>query len=464
MTRRKPGELFKDQNPAVIVKDEMIAINQAKRGALAVCSAIAKKSPAVLNYYKSLVSGGTLQEDSASAELYYMFRFDLLFNNARNKNLMALVRTARYPISNGYFTYLLSEYFKAHGLASEMVLATTWQGPRMNELLDNGDLAYLCNTHTKHDRLFSLSNLYAPAFYVPPGLEGLKDAVAVDTKGTTSYLANDYTQRVIESPASKAEDNLHLETLNIIPNPDKEGVQVARVTSLNGHTKGSIQQKLLLFEDFYNYERSYYGDTRSITQLTDSEMTTPQLVEELKVVLAKARNGQKEDFLAEAKEWFEGEISDQVSPTIINPGIRHTAPAFEYASAFNMNGVLKRGGNNYLLEVGKFIGKPTRIAEAQRNRPFDSYMWFPNTVRTEMVILIPKGYEADGLAALSGTISNKAGHFTSSAIVEGHTVRITVEKAISSPRYSASEWPQLLSITDAAADWTGAKLLLRKKD
>jgi len=456
LTRRRPGTLIKNQAAEVIIKDEMIDINHLKVPILRACDVVVgQKTGAIEAYYNELRQGGAaMQEDSAAAELYYLFRYELMFKHVGQKSVEHLVNIANQPLNGVVYAYMLSEYFKYHGMSSELVLTTSGSGPRMNELLDRRDIRYLCNVHKTHDMLFGMSNIYSPAFFMPAGLEGIEDAVAVDTKGTTSYLASNYTQRKIRTPGIGPEDNLRLETLAISP---------ARRTSLTGHFKDGIQQKLLPLEDFYNYERQFFNDQRSLAERMRTSNPSGKVDEELNAAVAYARKEQEKAFLSEAKDWMEEDVTNQTSVSIINPGVRHTAPAFEYASAFRINSVLKKGGDNYLLEVGKLIGHPRQVSEQQRSRTVDVHMQYANTVRTDMTIRIPDGYEIEGLAELNRSVSNNAGRFTVSADASGGLVSITVEKVYSLADYSAKDWPSLLMIMDAAAEWTNARLLLRKK-
>ena len=100
---------------------------------------------------------------------------------------------------------------------------------------------------------------------------------------------------------------------------------------------------------------------------------------------------------------------------------------------------------------------------AQRTRNMDVYNPYARTVRIEMSLEVPEGYTVEGLEELNKSLKNSAGSFTTSLKMQGNTVNIVTEKVYVSARYPAKDWAQLLEIMDAAADWTNAKLLLRKK-
>lgn len=462
-TRRTPGDIIKDQDPEKIVRDAVIDLSFMKKEVLDMGYFTMRKSSDLIEaYYSALVKGGRLQEDSAAAELYYMFRFDFLFGHMFQTNAERLANFTKGDFNSFAYCFLMSEYFKRHGMKAEIALATSNHDVKMDQLMDKRDLLAMCNVSGAHDKMFGATSLYSPAFYVPAILENIPDAVAVDTKGDyDTYMATKFTQRRLPTPQSHCEDNVHKEVLSVMPDPEHDGVRVARTTSLTGHFRNSIQKELLLVEDFYDYERTFFGDKRSLEQRIDE--VKPANGEELKAAFAAARVGQKESFLNEAKEWFNEEITDQQNLTIMSLGVRHTDPAFEYGSTFRVNGLLKHAGNNYLLEVGKLIGSVPEVRDAERDRMLDVYAPFAYRYKTELNIRVPEGYTIDGLEALNKMVKTDAGIFIVSAKLDGSIVNLDIENKLNSSYYPAKDWPKVLSILDAKSGWAGSKLLLRKK-
>jgi hypothetical protein len=463
-TRRRPGELLKNQLPEKIIKDEMIDLNGMKPYALAVVNGnMRKKSDVVEPYYDSLKKAGVnMFGVRGAAELYYMFRFDLMFGQARNPNALSLVNMLQDNLNTSMYSYLLCEYLRKHKLYTEVVLTTGNKGSRMSEVLNKGEIHYLCNLVEDGNMLFGATDYYSPAFYVPAALEGTKDAVAVNNSSLSGYMANNYTSHAIEIPVSKAEDNVHKETLSILPDAENNGVRVLRTTSFSGHYKEGTQKNLLLVEDFYNYEREYYNDKRSLAERV-ADKQNKKIAEELTAAFAAAREKQRDAFVTEAKEWLELEVMDMSDISIINPGIRHTSPVFEYGSTFKLDGVMKKAGNNQLLEVGKLIGAPSKVTDDQRTRTFDVYGPFARTTKVVLNIKVPEGFNIEGLEELNKSVRNNAGSFSVVATQEGSLVSISVESVFKTAHYTEKEWADLLSVMDARADWTASKLLLRKK-
>jgi hypothetical protein len=186
-------------------------------------------------------------------------------------------------------------------------------------------------------------------------------------------------------------------------------------------------------------------------------------VDEVKNAFAEARTKQKDAFKAEAKEWLEQDIIDLKDYKVENLGVRHTAPDFIYSSSFNMDGLVKKAGNNMIVEIGKIQGEPLNIKPEQRKRDLDIYMSFPRSVEYHIEFKIPEGYTAEGVDALNKKVSNETGFFIAEAKTSGDFVQIKVRKHYLHAHEPAANWSKMVEFIDASSDWTNAKFLLKKK-
>ena len=83
-----------------------------------------------------------------------------------------------------------------------------------------------------------------------------------------------------------------------------------------------------------------------------------KMIGEVKAALAEGKKKQKEAFKTEAEGWFEQDITDNKDQKLDNLGIRHNSPDFVYSSSFNLGGLVKKAGNNIIVEIGKIQGQP----------------------------------------------------------------------------------------------------------
>jgi hypothetical protein len=144
-------------------------------------------------------------------------------------------------------------------------------------------------------------------------------------------------------------------------------------------------------------------------------------------------------------------------------GVRHNAPDFIYSSKFNMAGLVKKAGNNYILEVGKLQGSPLKVDEDQRQRKLDVYAPFARSIQYELAIDIPEGYSVEGVEALARKVENSTGSFIVEAATKGSTLAISVRKTYNNAYEPFTNWTGMLAFIDAANEWSNSKILLKKK-
>jgi hypothetical protein len=62
-----------------------------------------------------------------------------------------------------------------------------------------------------------------------------------------------------------------------------------------------------------------------------------------------------------------------------------------------MEGWSKKAGNNYIVDIGKFIASQISIDKDQRQRTKDVYMPFPRSFNYRIELQFQAGYSADGI-------------------------------------------------------------------
>ena len=130
---------------------------------------------------------------------------------------------------------------------------------------------------------------------------------------------------------------------------------------------------------------------------------------------------------------------------------------------FSMDGWVKRAGNNYILEAGKFVGNQLEIKADQRERKLDIYMPYARSFNNNITLKIPEGYTIEGAEKLNKSVKNECGGFESTAKVEGNNLIITYYKYYNNLVEPASNWDKILAFVDAGFAFTKEKVLLKKK-
>lgn len=461
LNAREPGEVYRNQVSDEFVQDELNAIAASKRAELSSGFAMGE----AFDYYKKIMkSKKTISSDSLLAELFYLRRFYTFLDLTGVTNIESIINMPRLDVNESRYTYNFNRFLQASEIDNNLlVMLTARGGPRFKEIMGTGDINYLACVQNGKSRIFGMTSIFTPAFYVPAYFENTKQALTIDTKGPRELNPKNFEQSFINIPVSTADQNAHIERLNISGLPDENGLQVSRRTTLRGHYKADAQQHLILFEDYYEAERLEFKIEQSAIEFLENGKKTKKFAEELKAAFDQARSKNKEAFETEAKEWFEQEVSKFSDYKIENMGVRHTNPDFVYSSKFKMNGISKKAGNNYIIEVGKLQGSPLKIAPEQRKRTLDIYMPFARSIRYEVVLEVPEGYTAEGVNGLVKKVDNECGSFICEAKADGNMVLIKVAKIYKNAFEPVANWDKLLEIIDASADWENAKILLKKK-
>src|SRR6218665_30287 len=464
----KPGEVNKNKESDEVIDLKangmaMEFFNSYNNGAnRAFFSDIIKKAK---EYAKDIgISYKDLSEDERAAFLFYAARFYKLLSFDVD-NMQKYINIGNYSYSGlSLFLYCILHEADIDAL---VLLSNNRTGYRMNEVMDTDDLEM--STFLKGSGKFmSFFSVYDVPFVVPESIEGLSDTKTISlrtkgmvlTQGAISKLAS--VLPGIKVPVSEPEKNAHIEQLILSVKPGETTLGVKRRSIIRGHYKSSLQRRLILYEDFYEAERKTLGQEKSLIETLEDNKRAKKMVEDVKNAFAEARKNQKTSFDDDIKDWYEQDISNLKDWKIDNMGIRHTSPDFIYSSSFDMDGLIKKAGNNIILEIGKVQGSPMAIKTEQRKREMDVYMSFPRSIEYHLKVQVPEGYTVEGVDGLNKSVKNETGHFTAEAHLVGQTVEIKVSKHYYHGFEPTANWSKLVEFIDASNDWTNAKLLFKK--
>lgn len=312
-----------------------------------------------------------------------------------------------------------------------------------------------------------MNSIYDVPFIVPPDFDGVSKTFSM-TFRHPRMMAGDVKYKLVEKSdgvavtASTAEKNAHIENLTVSIAPNLSNLSVNRKTVVKGYFKVDLQRQLILYEDFYEYERKAMMDEKSLFETLEDNKKGKKYVDEVRSAFAEARKKQKDAFTDEAKNWFSQDISEMKDYKVENLGVRHTAPDFIYSSNFSMSGMVKKAGNNLIVEIGKILGEQLIIKEVQRKRDLDVFMPFARSIENNIVFNIPDGYTVEGVNELNRNIDNATGLFKVEASISGKQIIIKVKKQYLHNYESKENWDKQLAFLDAANDWLGTKLLFKK--
>lgn len=413
---------------------------------------------------QSGLSFSEMSNTEKAAHLYYALRFTRLLNfNIENLSDKLNFGYARY---NG-LSFPLYAIMKSAGLDPAIFVSNIRTGIRINELMNTDDLtsiAYLPDGN----QFLSIQTLFDIPFAIPGEIEGITagKSFTFDRPGAVMSAKGMYNLTNVENgpkiKVSASDKNAHIETLKLSLTPGDDKIAVNRSTTRKGFYKPDAQNQLILYEDFYESERKAFNEEKSLIEKLEDGRKSNKYVDEVINAFKEARKKQKDAFVEEATEWFGQEVTDMKNYKTGNLGVRHTAPDFVYSSSFNLGGLVKKAGNNIIVEIGKIQGEPLLIKEDQRKRDLDMYAPFARSIEYNIELPIPQGYSAEGVDALNKQVKNETGFFITEASINGNVINIRIKKHYLHNFEPAANWSKVIEFTDAANDWLNAKLLLKK--
>ena len=469
MDTKKPGEVSKNSDSEEFLEDKAgtLSMNyyngywmKAAKAEYDDIESDAKKKAKQVN-----LSFKDMSNEEKAAQLYYTLRYSKILNF--NIDKLASTINMGDDSYNG-LAFPLFCTMKAAGLDPAILVSNRRTGIRMAELMDVADLtatAYLPGAN----KFISVKSIYDVPFTIPNEIEGLTNTKSFKfdhpaaVMGVKKMMGLTNIEAGPKVPTSTSNKNAHIENLKIALIPDKNSLAVQRSTTLSGYYKADVQKDLILYEDYYESERKAFNEEKSLIEQLEDGRKSKKYVDEVKNAFAEARKLQKDAFVREAKNWFEQEVTDLKNYKTDNLGVRHTAPDFVYSSSFNLGGLVKKAGNNFIIEIGKIQGQPYVVKPEQRKRDVDIYMPFARSTEYHMELTIPDGYTAEGVPALNKKVENETGYFTAEASTSGKLITIKIKKHYLHNYEPANNWDKLIAFMDASNDWVNAKILFKKK-
>jgi len=469
MDTKKPGEVAKNTDSEEFMDDKASEFSGTYYSEYWMKAAKdqydAIESDAKRKTKQTGISFKDFSDEEKAAQLFYTLRFTKMLNFDIDQ-LSKKINIGHYSYDG--LAFPLFATLKASGLDPAILVGIDRTGLRMSEIMDKSDLtatAYL----TGANKFLSIQSVFDIPFSVPVEIEGNTNNKSFTFSHPAAIMSIKKMNGLTnidpgpDVPVSTSDKNAHIENLKLSVAPDKSNLAVRRSTTMKGYYKTDVQKDLILYEDYYEAERKAFNEEKSLLESLEDSKKGRKYVDEVKSAFDQARKNQKEAFVKEAKDWFEQDVTDLKDNKTDTLGVRHTAPNFVYSSSFNLGGLIKKAGNNLIVEIGKIQGQPFIIKDEQRKRDIDAYMPFARSLEYNIELEIPEGYTAEGVAALNKKVQNDAGSFIVEASATDRIVTLKIRKHYLHNFEPAKNWEKIVAFTDAANEWVNTKLLFKKK-
>ena len=369
--------------------------------------------------------------------------------------LIYLLRFSRTgQLSSGALFGMLSEALQKQGITSHQLFTTSDQAEPIDQLI-----SYRNTTWGLY--LMSIDKVLLPPSYdmspftIPAAFQG-RPAILDDGNG-----------QIINLPRSTPDDNQMCADVSVtFPGIAGQAdsptlLRINRRCAATGAQRESPNLLYVMSDRLMADAFRYMGIDRELTDLVgkkyrdDMEESIRQLHEE-----------ERQLYAAEAKMYHGTDIGQLIDYSMENIGFLYGSDTLVYRSSYDIDGLVKRAGQNLMLDVGRLFCQQLKVEGAERQRRADIHYGHPACRLTyRYTIELPEGYVADsvGLACLNTCVDNSCGSFSTEAAVDGRQLRLTIVKCYQHAEEPLEKWSEVLEFVDAAASFNAAQLILRRE-
>ena len=397
-------------------------------------------------------------------EVYYFARHAfftkyleaVIVNQANIFNPFELYRNPIFFQSEDSFIRYFMEFLKKNNIDYDIIVATPNFNGSIDDLLIQKNVKVLLKVNTKSPLYMEYFSPFTSADQFNYNLENTKAFSLQVSKGKKIIDADKITL-----PSSTYQDNVSKIISSVTINNDFTGVSVKKEAAYYGHMKENEQSDKLYFFD-YVYEDYDKYETPKLMDLVRNKKKQEQYGKELDALINKLKDQQKEAFKKSTADDYEMEIDDH-KLTIKNNGRFGKKSPLLFEEDFTIkNNLIKKAGDNYLIEVGKLITSQIDINKKEKERKNNIYMVYPRAFENEITLEIPEGYTVAGLEKLNKKVENETGGFVSTTSLNGNKLTIKTNKYYKNYYEPNSNWNKMIDFLDAAYQFTQEKILLKK--
>ncbi|HJD75241.1 MAG TPA: hypothetical protein K8W04_04175 [Bacteroides reticulotermitis] len=265
-------------------------------------------------------------------------------------------------------------------------------------------------------------------------------------------------------PVSSAEQNMNKTEMTVrLAEDNSLTLDINRRTLLSGHQANGRYSDLITAADWRDSVHIWLGEKTYMETLLVKAAKNKKEIESHEASLAKIRKEKETEAKDEIKSYHDLEVKELKEHSFSALGVTPDSPQMIYDVKYTLDGLVKRAGNNYILDAGKLIGSQLTLDESNQQRTLDIYMPYARSYEHEIKVEIPAGYTAENIQTLNQNVDNACGAFISSADINGSTLHIKAKKIYKHNYEPAANWNKLVEMIDAANSFYGQSIILKKK-
>ncbi len=347
-------------------------------------------------------------------------------------------------------------FLKRNDINYDIIIGTERYNGPISDLLIEKNVTLLLRVNTKNPIYLQYFSPFTSADQFNYSLENT-DAYALQISKGKKVIDAESTRL----PSSTVKDNMSTNVIRVNLDEDFSGLKVNREVSYFGHFKDEEQSEKLQFYDYVQEDYKKYG-TASLMDRVKNKKKREQYEKEMEAIVNKLKDKTAESLKKETAEEYGFAIEDYAYE-VKSTGRFGSKLPFTCAEKFSIkNNLIKKAGENYLIEIGKMLTEQVEIEKKEKDRKNNVYLPFPRSFENEIIFEIPEGYTVSGIEKLNKNVINETGGFTSTSKVEGNKLIVKTVKYYSNYYEPNSKWSKMIDFLDAAYQFTQEKVLLKK--
>lgn len=356
--------------------------------------------------------------------------------------------------------YILNSFLFDQKIESKMGFTTSRNGPRKEDVIRfwEFDPVVTANNNTQvftYPSFFTVSEEYNYMY------EGEEATLMETKKGRLKPSGSSFENITI--PITTPKDNLYdVKTLTSLSDEDPSLLIINREMQIKRNAKFPYQYLILLFEEVDNEKRQELGITRSLVEESEKERRTRKYAEGYKAQFEKDKKAQIDSLKQEVSLYHDIHPKEVLDFSVTSSGATQNKKELVYSVKYVMEGFVNRAGTNIILDAGKLLGSQVKPDDEDINRDKGTYTPYPRAYENEIRIILPPGYSIDKTDNLNKNVENDCGRFVSTSSVNDSVLTIHTSKVYKNSYEPLSNWKKLLQIIDAANDFYGQSIVLKK--
>lgn len=354
------------------------------------------------------------------------------------------------------FINYFMQFLKKQNIGFDIIVATGRENGPISDVLIQQNIRILLKVNTENPIYFGIFDPFALPNQFDSTLENTK---AYALKVSKSKKVSDIEE--ITLPGLTYKDNVTKVMTTISLASDFATANAVKTTSLYGHNKEFEHNSKIFFYDYVNEDYEKYG-TSSVLDLVKKKKDKEKFKKEYDALIEKYKQNQVEKFKKEIEDEYDIKV-DKHNLKVNKTGRFGINEPLEIAENFIItSNFIKKAGNNYILDIGKFISSQVDVEEKEIERTNNIYTIFPRSFEYTINLDIPEGYSISGLEKLNVNVENETGSFNSKAtIIDNKLVIVSTKNYFNSYEPNAN-WKKMIAFLDAAYQFSQEKVLLKK--